>query len=58
MPYEQFAFLVSEFQCFIFQDVANKITFLRKSVRGGDLSKLQEIKGAILRMSAPLSLVI
>ncbi|OMO57553.1 Pyruvate phosphate dikinase, PEP/pyruvate-binding protein [Corchorus olitorius] len=38
------------------KDLANKITFLRKLVHGGDVSKLQEIKGAILQMRAPLSL--
>lgn len=38
------------------KDIANKITLLRKFVHGGDVSKLQEIKGAILQMNAPLSL--
>ncbi|XVE60631.1 hypothetical protein DITRI_Ditri05aG0143200 [Diplodiscus trichospermus] len=38
------------------KDIANKITFLRKLVHGGDVSKLQEMKGAIFQMSAPLSL--
>ncbi|XWS25405.1 hypothetical protein CRYUN_Cryun27aG0065400 [Craigia yunnanensis] len=40
------------------KDIANKIIFLCKFVHGGDVSKLQEIKGAILQMSAPLSLTI
>ncbi|XVF36561.1 hypothetical protein REPUB_Repub19eG0068200 [Reevesia pubescens] len=39
------------------KDIASKITFLRKFVHGGDVSKLQEIKGAILQMNAPLSLI-
>lgn len=56
--YQQFAFLSLNFNALFFQDIANKITFFRKLVHGGDVSKLQEIKGAILQMSAPLSLVI
>ncbi|MBA0595641.1 hypothetical protein Gorai_012504 [Gossypium raimondii] len=38
------------------KDISTKIMFLRKLVNGGDVSKLQEIKGAILQMSVPVSL--
>ncbi|XP_021284061.1 alpha-glucan water dikinase 2 isoform X3 [Herrania umbratica] len=53
IPFGAFETVVSED---INKDIGNKITFLRKLVHGGDVSKLQEIKGAILQMSAPLSL--
>ncbi|TYG69573.1 hypothetical protein ES288_D05G241500v1 [Gossypium darwinii] len=38
------------------KDISTKIMFLRKLVNGGNVSKLQEIKGAILQMSVPVSL--
>ncbi|TYJ35370.1 hypothetical protein E1A91_A05G232500v1 [Gossypium mustelinum] len=38
------------------KDISTKIMFLRKLVNGGDVSKIQEIKGAILQMSIPVSL--
>ncbi|XVF64923.1 hypothetical protein PTKIN_Ptkin09bG0205500 [Pterospermum kingtungense] len=53
IPFEAFETVLSQD---VNKDVANKISYLCKFVRGGDLSKLQEIKGAILQMSAPLSL--
>ncbi|KAK6277708.1 hypothetical protein POUND7_018031 [Theobroma cacao] len=53
MPFGAFETVLSKD---INKDIANKITFFRKLVHGGDVSKLQEIKGAILQMSAPLSL--
>ncbi|KAK8580431.1 hypothetical protein V6N13_143528 [Hibiscus sabdariffa] len=38
------------------KDLSNKIMLLCKLVHGGDVSKIQEIKGAILQMTAPASL--
>ncbi|XP_039049997.1 alpha-glucan water dikinase 2 [Hibiscus syriacus] len=38
------------------KDISNKIILLSKLVHGGDVSKIQEIKGAIQQMSAPVSL--
>ncbi|XP_042987360.1 alpha-glucan water dikinase 2 isoform X2 [Carya illinoinensis] len=54
LPFGAFETVLSEY---VNKDIANKISHFMKSVRGGDLSKLQGIQESVLQMNAPMALI-